>query len=53
MKWVLGIGLGALGGYLWYRVSGASCDANTCPITSNPWISTIYGALVGVAMVFK
>ena len=35
---------GALGlGY--YRLVG--CSSGACPITSNPYISTLYGALLG------
>ncbi len=37
--------LGAAGGYLWYRFVG--CKSGACPITSNPWVSTIYGAVIG------
>jgi cell division protein FtsW (lipid II flippase) len=37
--------LGALGGYAYYFWIG--CVSGTCPITSNPWISTGYGALLG------
>ncbi len=37
--------LGAAGGFLYYKFVG--CKTGTCPITSNPWISTLYGALIG------
>jgi hypothetical protein len=37
--------VGAAGGYLFYRFVG--CKTGTCPITRNPWISTIYGAIIG------
>lgn len=37
--------LGALGGYLYYAFIG--CNIGTCAITSNPYISTIYGAVAG------
>jgi hypothetical protein len=40
--------LGAAGGFLYYRFVG--CKTGTCPITSNPWISTLYGALIGFMM---
>ena len=32
--------------YLYYRFVG--CKTGTCPITRNPWISTIYGMLIGL-----
>ena len=38
--------LGGAGGYAYYRFIG--CKSGACPITSNPWISTLYGALIGV-----
>jgi len=37
--------IGAVLGYAYYRFIG--CTSGACPITSNPWISTIYGALMG------
>jgi hypothetical protein len=37
--------LGGGAGYAYYRFVG--CRTGACPITSNPWISTIYGALLG------
>ncbi|MCA0333907.1 MAG: DUF6132 family protein [Bacteroidetes bacterium] len=42
---LLGIILGAIGGYAYYYFIG--CSTGTCPITSNPIISTGYGALLG------
>jgi glycopeptide antibiotics resistance protein len=36
---------GALAGYLYFYFVG--CAAGTCPISSNPVISTIYGAVLG------
>ena len=36
---------GAAGGYAYYYFIG--CVSGSCPITSNPYISTGYGALVG------
>ena len=42
---VLGVFLGAVAGYLYYRFVG--CSSGTCAITSNPIISTMYGAAVG------
>lgn len=37
--------LGAVGGYGYYRFVG--CASGTCVITSNPYISTIYGGVIG------
>ena len=38
--------LGAGAGYLYYKFIG--CAAGTCPITSNPWSSTLYGAVLAL-----
>jgi len=37
--------IGAIAGFAYYRFIG--CTSGACPITSNPWISTLYGALMG------
>ena len=42
---IVGIVLGAGAGYAYYRFVG--CASGTCPLTSNPYISTLYGALIG------
>jgi len=39
------IALGAILGFMYYKFIG--CQSGVCPITSNPWISTGYGALIG------
>jgi hypothetical protein len=46
VRLVLGIVIGAVLGYAYYRFIG--CSSGTCPITGNPVISTIYGALMGI-----
>ena len=42
---ILPVLLGSAAGYAYYYFIG--CVSGTCPITSNPWISTGYGALMG------
>jgi len=42
---IIGIPVGMLGGFLYYYYIG--CNSGTCPITSNPYISVIYGGLMG------
>lgn len=36
---------GAVLGLVYQRVVG--CRTGTCPITSNPYVATLYGAVVG------
>jgi hypothetical protein len=40
--------IGALGGFAYYYFIG--CRSGTCPISSNPWISTAYGAGMGLIL---
>lgn len=40
--------LGGVAGFLFYTFIG--CSSGTCPITSSPVGSTIYGALIGVIL---
>lgn len=40
-----GILLGALGGYAYFYFIG--CRSGTCAITSNPWLSILWGMAVG------
>lgn len=42
---LIGIMVGAIGGYLYYYFVG--CTSGTCAITSKPVNSTLYGALMG------
>jgi hypothetical protein len=41
----IGIVVGGLLGFGWYKLVG--CSTGTCPLTSHPIISTIYGAVMG------
>ena len=45
---LLGVVIGAVGGYLYYHFIG--CQSGSCPITSRPMNSTLYGALMGALM---
>lgn len=45
MRVVFGILVGGVVGFGYYRLVG--CSTGTCPIVSNPWISTLYGAVMG------
>jgi len=45
VKSILGTFIGAAIGFLVYRFIG--CRTGTCPITSNPWISAIFGGIMG------
>ena len=42
---LIGITLGALAGFLYWKLVG--CSSGTCMITSKPINSTLYGALMG------
>ena len=42
---VVGLVVGAVGGYLYWRYVG--CASGTCPITTSPWTSTVWGAAIG------
>ncbi len=47
INWLIfaGLGTGAVAGYMyWYFVG---CQSGTCPITSSPLNSTIYGTIMG------
>ena len=40
---------GGAGGYAFYRFIG--CKSGACPITSNPWLSILYGAFLGFLLI--
>ena len=46
VKLIVGIIVGAGLGYGYYRLIG--CASGSCPLTSNPWVTTIYGAGLGL-----
>ena len=45
LKVLAGVAAGGALGFLYYKVVG--CSTGTCPITSNPLSSTLYGAVMG------
>ena len=51
--YIIGGIIGAVGGYLYYIYIG--CDSGSCPITSSPTMSVIWGAAMGglILSVFK
>ncbi|WP_317171499.1 DUF6132 family protein [Flavobacterium sp. I3-2] len=42
---ILGIAIGAVAGYFYWKFIG--CSTGSCAITSNPINSTIYGSVMG------
>lgn len=42
---LIGVVAGLAGGYLYYTEIG--CKSGGCPITSNPWMTTIWGGVMG------
>lgn len=44
----LGVLVGGLLGYGWYKLVG--CSSGACPLTSHPIVSTVYGAALGAVV---
>jgi len=42
---IIGLILGAIGGYIYYLKVG--CSTGSCAITSNPYLSVLWGAAMG------
>jgi len=51
MKYLLGILIGGGIGYFYYRLVGGR--TGYCPITRSPWISVLYGVLIGLLLVMR
>jgi len=48
---LLGVLLGGIGGFAYYKFIG--CASGTCPITSNPYISPLYGRMIVGALLLN
>ena len=48
LRIIIGILVGGGLGFGWYKLVG--CSTGTCPLTSNPVISTIFGAVFGALL---
>jgi hypothetical protein len=47
-KTLIGLALGAIAGFAYYHFYG--CERG-CAITGNPWISTVYGSIMGALFI--
>lgn len=45
LRLIIGVVVGGALGFGYYKLVG--CSTGTCPLTSNPWISTLYGMVIG------
>lgn len=50
IKMLSGLGVGAIIGFAYYYYIG--CASGTCAITSNPYVSTAYGAMMGLVLIW-
>ena len=48
VRYIVGLVVGGVLGFLYYRFVG--CASGACPISSNPYISTIYGSVLGLLL---
>ncbi len=48
IRMTIGGVIGGLAGFLFYRFVG--CSSGMCPMWSNPWSSSVVGAVVGVLL---
>jgi Family of unknown function (DUF6132) len=48
LKLMIGVVAGGALGFAGYKFVG--CSTGTCPLASNPYLSTIYGAVLGALL---
>jgi len=48
VRTLVGIVLGGAGGFALYKFVG--CKTGDCPITANPWLSILFGVIIGLAL---
>lgn len=51
LRILIGVVLGGAAGYGYYKFVG--CSTGACPLTSNPWITSLYGMAMGLALAVK
>lgn len=45
---IVGAGIGCVAGWLYWKYIG--CTSGSCPITSNPLHSSLYGTVIGILL---
>lgn len=45
LKSIIGMVVGVIAGYIYYIKVG--CTSGSCPITSNPWMTMLWGLMMG------
>ncbi|MBS1490234.1 MAG: hypothetical protein JSS93_06890 [Bacteroidetes bacterium] len=45
---IVGAGIGCAAGWLYWKYIG--CNSGSCPITSNPLHSSLYGTVMGILL---
>lgn len=48
LRILIGVVIGGALGFGWYKLVG--CSTGACPLTSNPFISILYGMAVGAVI---
>jgi Family of unknown function (DUF6132) len=51
LRLIIGLAIGGLLGFAYYYFIG--CNGGTCPITSNPYKSTLWGMAIGGLLFYK